>query len=83
MTRNYVTLGLATIYDKWEFDLEGGVRGNDNRLANTDIWDQQENASLTYEVIPKLRLGGGFNHTDIDNVGSNTLGLIAMYEFGM
>jgi len=83
LDRNYVIWGLTSTKGKWELDLAGGARESHDAVAGTDQWDLQENISLTYEVIEKLRVGGGFNHIRVNDVGSNTLGLEASYEFSL
>jgi len=81
LTRNYGVIGLATIRGKWELDFVGGLRNSDDHIANRDVWDYQSNVSLLYQPIDKLWLGGGFNHARINDVGSNTVGLMALYQF--
>jgi len=83
LTRHYVTYGLAAKKGKWELDLSGGLRASYNHPSATNIWDTQESLSLLYAVMDKFVVGGGYNHIDINNVGNNTVGLIAQYQFSL
>ena len=70
LERHYVLGGLAFNYAKWNLAFAGGLRRSQGSFRNTD---HQENATLTYEILPRLQVGAGLNHVTLAGRGSWTV----------
>ena len=71
LNRHYVVAGLTFVYGKWNFIGAGGIRKSTGGVSQD--FDHQENVSFTYEVIPRLLIGAGYNFANIAAKSSNTL----------
>ncbi len=67
LERHYAVGGLAFTYGRWIVNAAAGLRNSSGAAHGTD---HQENVSFTYEVVPRLLIGGGVN---FDGQSSRTL----------
>ena len=70
LERHYAVGGLAFTYARWLVNVAAGLRSSAGAASGTD---HQENVSFTYEVIPRLLVGGGVNFINIEGKASRTL----------
>ena len=70
LERHYAVGGLAFTYARWTVNLAAGLRHNAG-AANGN--DHQENISVTYELVPRLLVGGGINFVNIGGRESRVL----------
>jgi hypothetical protein len=70
LERHYAVGGLQFTYARWQASLAAGLRRSAGAATGTD---HQENATLTYEVIPRLLLGGGINFINVGGRSSVAL----------
>ena len=62
LERNYAIGGLAFTYARYIVNVAGGLRNSAGPAREND---HQENVSFTYELIPRLLVGGGVNFVNI------------------
>lgn len=87
LDRSYAIAGTTFIYGHWNLALSAGLRKSRDRsneanlpwtnalaTQENDAWDQQENITLTYEVVEHLVIGAGINHARIADRSSNSFG---------
>ena len=70
LERHYAVGGLAFSYARWVVNVAAGLRSSAGAATGTD---HQQNVSLTYEVVPRLLVGGGVNFINVDGKASRTL----------
>jgi hypothetical protein len=63
LERHYAVGGLAFTYARWALALAAGLRRSEGAATASD---HQENVTLTYQVLPRLYAGAGFNVIEID-----------------
>jgi hypothetical protein len=76
LERHYLLAGLSFSYGGWNLAFAGGLRRGQGAERVTD---HQENATLTYEILPRLQLGAGINHATLGGRGSWTLAPALFY----
>ena len=74
---HYAVAGLAFTYARFEVNVAAGLRSSAGVAHGTD---HQENISFTYEVIPRLLIGGGYNFIDVNGRASSTLAPSLSYK---
>lgn len=70
LERHYAVGGLAFTRARWSVNFAAGLRRSSGAATGTD---HQENVSVTYEVLPRLLIGGGFNFASVGGKASRTL----------
>ena len=70
LERHYAIGGLAFKYARWGVNVAAGLRNSAGAATGTD---HQENVSVTYELIPRLLVGGGVNFVNIGGRESRVL----------
>ena len=70
LQRHYAVGGLAFTYARWMVNVAAGLRHSSGAASSTD---HQENVSVTYEVIPRLLVGGGINFINVSGKASRAL----------
>jgi len=76
LERHYWLAGLAFKSGPWELDLAAGQRTSRGAASGTD---QQQNLTLTYELVEGLRIGAGLNHVVIASRPSWAVGPALSY----
>ena len=77
LERHYALAGAALGFRGWELAASLGIRQSRGIAGGTD---QQQNLSLTYEIIKDFKLGAGINHVRINGRQSWTLAPAASYH---